>query len=540
MIQLLLTIFIAIPCLAVDPDSSLIGNGLTNGPMARYIELHRRINADKACEKLALEEVRAILIEMRLIEQDKTCKLWIKQLHEQLQNYVEEAYRLDLLMRKEDTITDLLLQTFDYASNSCTADYFINMNLLNDIFKQSVITQALRDNRESQYQNCWQRLINTLNASIMIVGLRRLEPLDKLVTFVYPSEIITPVRVNKSTAYQNENKRIAELIARFIRTMETVDGIPDYGRQVDHLVLRTCKLLMDKTKHVMRDIYEMLKFIGCEKYFIKKDQVLKLNRYVLCSRIVSNIDMIRSNSLRLITKLSPKNRANDLDPSSGERCDLITQQLPLDLTVSSLTYPRLEPSPKRTKIAHPISSQPQQVEQIGAESSSQSNRVVKILNAIGRGNTALYPISWSDGSTSLNTKENLEKHWPSVWAKFHRERDNERRRKRRALLKGRPLIQSDCLDNQAQFDLNQVDPGILREINEPLRVMRVCRGSLEGSETKYPTIWSDGSKTSETRDYLESNWVGPWEELMNHLRESSKKKYRTKKARQSDNSNAAP
>lgn len=116
MFYILFIVSIVSPCLGADSPK----NQADSDKLARYTELHAQIYDDSPLDSLNLTEIKDMLAEMHFIENINDIQLREKIRSYSLgqyQNLVDECYRKNVLINTDATITDLLLQTYEYNSN---------------------------------------------------------------------------------------------------------------------------------------------------------------------------------------------------------------------------------------------------------------------------------------------------------------------------------------------------------------------------------------------------------------------------------------
>lgn len=551
MINLLIISLITIPCLATNIHDD---NQSESCLIRRYTELCAILNDDLPSNKLTLAQTRDILDEMASIERktkalesgrgDVVEKFGIDHIN-RYQSLVDASYRSSVIIKSDATITDLLLQTFEYDSNNCDAKYFNHLSEIGDIFEHLAISVALQENSEHQYKNCWTRLMRSLNVLNSLIGLRYLDPLSDLTKSVYRDAKVvkTQPHSNKSLLYRIENTRIAVKIRQFLAKSGDRNDTSYNEQEFQHRVVQTCQYVIDRTREIMMDVHELLRLSGSNRHFISSDDALILNRYTLCDRIVNDTDFIKSNASKDLHQVE---QSGEIHQEFGRRVDLITQQELLNLNEhpqlepGTFTELQLEPAAKRYRINRRRSSRDSSArdQHTQLEPNSDSVRPMAILKCIGRGASAIYPTIWPDGSTTLETRQKLVGDYHDVWLEFFRRRQCEWQSSYMARLRcqnSNEIERKDGVesgDGRAQLDLNLIDPNHAQECVEARTVLKISRPDYHismGQGIRYPTVWSDGSKTFESKAYLESNWIGPWTDFVNYTREYSRQKYLKKK-----------
>lgn len=529
MINLLLICIVATSCSAVEPDQTDLGNFTATmvNPINRWIELHNRIyDSEKTLDS---DEIKTILSEMSSIEETSMFRIGFQ---DELKGYrinkfrhlVHKYNKVNPLTSRDLTITNLLLRTFDHDSNDCSGDYFEQLNDIMKSFQQSPISELLRNNREFQFQNCWRRLINSLVSTSLLLGTGVREPLNRLVALVYPSPNVINVPAVDSwtmtSAYEQESKRITSLIGKFMLSLNINLRAKDFQKDFRIFVERPCKLLIERTKQIMMDIYKMIRYTGHEKSFISDEDVTIINRYMMCRRIVADSSSISAEMAMIAKNRDPNKSGNreiglNRSDESERAVELITQQ---DMTsvepvireahastgLQSIGSEDERPA-KRPRLVGSMAM----IEASRAKLTTDTKEVMKVLKAIGRGRNTLYRTLWSDGSITTETRENLELNCRGEWDRYYHERKLTTQR--------RHYHKKICGPAQPTPP-DTAEPG-------PPFVTEVLQAVGRGKKALYPTNWSDGSQTYETKDYLMNDWGGPWRKLVRRLGLARQHKY---------------
>lgn len=299
-----------------------------------------------------------------------------------------------------------------------------HLNDLNEIFEHVAILVALQENRELQFRNCWNRLMDSLDASSALVGSKYIQLLNELLAIVYQRTkgyAVTSTSTD-SMPHQIENCRIARKIVHFLDAHGPKSRAIDYSEIFEHLVVQTFRMLIEKTKHVMIDI-QMLKLASHRTGFIIQADAKILNGNKLCNRILVDAFSIKTEVLQYASNCVRFDKAYEQQQSlrqSGEAIneqtrDLITQYLSLNanelgqIFVESFTDTQLEPAPKRANFDHSIRQVASaSLDQMQTERpDSELKFVIRILAAKGPGRYAKFITVWSEGSESLETKDFL-------------------------------------------------------------------------------------------------------------------------------------
>lgn len=626
MITLLLIGILTAPCVAVNPtDSSIEFDDNELGSMAdpidRWIDLHNQIYDDSSLKKTSLFITKMLIDEMNSIEQSEDFNFamvnqWLELYTRRYGHLLAKAYKMNVIDKSNSTITNLIYRVINYESNACKVEYFELLNQLYLTFRQAPIEGVLRDSRRLQYQNCWQRLMSSLVNTSLLLGNSVRDPLDELVASIYPNSKDI-VDLNGSDL-RNESQRIAENIAAFLTDYRSKYETKDIMRLFEVIIHHGCRLLINKTRQNMNDIHELLSFVNHDKRdFVSHDDINIINRYIMCDRIIDNLDFISSFVRRFyenyiqnencISELCiPNNIHNELieimdesddeydnDPDDAdfmneqrhdgqsiinhlskqwdqfnanlgtehitttttnqpenrynlneEEANLITQHIPIDnsktIPISILEFDN--PNIETLSVAQPMP---------GPE------RVVRILRSIGAGRYALYPTIWSNGFMTMQKKEYLLEKWPEIWQQYFQERKAryQKRYLARRSSKPEPTLQIDAefgypnpppaepryFKKQKQMPVEERELSPTDEVMSrigivpgPLQVLAIGRPTGRARHTKYPTYWSDGTKTFEKKDYLQSHWKEAWTVLTRRLRASRQRKWLEKQKKKKD------
>lgn len=508
MLYVPLLIFIALPCSAVNLDKS---NGLSSGPLARYIELYGRINDDhSSAVSLNLAELKNILSEMSMIEHVEMYRLGLKQQNELRQyfiaNYqylVDESIEKGFIVNSNDSITDILLQTFDYDSNVCTGIYFDFLKEINETFEHTGFAEALRENSEIQLRNCWERLMDSLSATSNLLGTRYIETLNEVTAHANKDSqnIVIPPTLTESRRSHHESIRIAKTIAEVLTDYGTNNELINYGLQFRNHIERPCRLLIDKSKQIMLDVYGILKYTGLAEDFIGEDEVKNVNRYLLCERILADLGVISvivagthdRSDVDLITQLLPNN------PNSQDQRYFTRHLSPMKA--------KRQPNLKRKRNESTLDK----LMSVSEPIDPNAKRVIKVEHGIGRGKNIRYPTIWSDGSVTSETKDYLVEHWFKPWFEHYSKRKNSNYRRYMSKSRAEGKIPPSKRRKQTDNQLDQLDPNLSSTFP---RVTRIEKAVEVGPDIKYITHWSDNSTTFEDKQYLVMNWTDRWVEFV--------------------------
>lgn len=364
--------------------------------------------------QLAPATIETMLNEMAMMEKSTNFRNELRGHRiNRYRSLMQKCYESNVVMNQDATVTDLLLQTFDFHSNDCTEEYFVLLNEICKTFKQKSLARVLQENRESQYLNCWHRLMEPAIGTSMMLGSRIRKPLDELSPLVYRNSsaiIMPPTKTESPLRIRTECIRIAKRIASYLTNTHK----PDYQNDFKHLIELPCDSLLKKTSHLMKDIYGMLRFSGLEESFITNNDVIFLNRYMFCFRVISQLEFVSYN-----VKLYTSDGFNQVD--------LVTADLPFVLESGqqiTSDFPIAQSSGPSSSRKRKHSDQSTQEESDGREGSEV---VVKVEMGKGRGKSIQYLTHWSDGNITMESKDYLVKNWHNPWLKFFRARAHENR-----------------------------------------------------------------------------------------------------------------
>lgn len=293
--------------------------------LQRWIDLHVKLHDDQSGPSLSQDAIKEILDEMSLIERNQSFKTQIKPLDmyrgypiKHFRELVDKAYGANLLMTRDKTITDLLLQTHSPKSNACTAEYFEQLDGILETFEGSPLKEFLRINRESQYIDCWARFIESLQYTTEVLGSRIDGLLGKLLKFVYPgmSKKLELSSDQNSAEYGEETTHIAEGLAKLLISISQDNNDKTVGYDEEYLrrvVVYPCEAMQKRISKIIQNVYGMLKFSGLEKSFIMANHWLIPNRFILCERILKDAKSISQKVLELLKDRGPINKRQRLD-----------------------------------------------------------------------------------------------------------------------------------------------------------------------------------------------------------------------------------
>lgn len=527
-------------------------------PIARWIDLYKQIydpdlsKIDTLRRHIDLATLKSLIYEMSFIERSKAFQIGLKPLIKsgnykvkQYQEMIAKFYSTNVLHAPNASITDLLMQTFDYNSNDCTMDYFERLNDIQSNFKDNPqITIALQESRDLQYKNCWTRYMESLSANCMSIGFKAKTVLNNLVGYLHvnSNEIINYDEAKNSEEFSDVTlgAKIAQYLARTNKPAQTNQSD---SNQFEYLIVESCRLLIDETKEM---IMKVLKFLDIIQVYVKserfmtKEHALILNRYLLCEIIIANSEQIGLNVTHFIKNPNPSTelRLNVLQ----EDDNLITQrefQQDLQNDENDLDYYRK------------VQSKPGY--------NTKNLFVLRIDKGTCRGKHVKYPVHWSDGSQTMETKANLLEHWPVEYDIMQKRTSAEKQaryikrciakratesgfselnkqlppaKRQRTLPKPTqppaPLITINFEPEHLAALQANIEAGNARPDTQGERVIEIKPGDGRGASYRYQAIWSNGLITSEKKDYLEKNWPEVWAEFRQDRNDLTLEKYETR------------
>lgn len=549
---------LALTCLAANvspnsPDHDQLTSSASL--LNKWLDLYKQLY--DATDAISLDVMKEKLLEMLAIEQTDAFKSDLKPVDE-FMGYPINHRRILLAKYSntritndpELTITDLLLATFDYDSNDCTIEFF---QQLNDIYKTfrdaSAISKGLQDNRDMQYKNCWNRFMASLVPTLMLLGKRTRSPLSKLATFVYPNvlRLVKPSANLQGPTYQVESVRIARRIVEFLKYYE-IEG-KYFNVEFQKLVQNPCKILIETTMQIMKQIYGMLEFSGTRKSFLLPSQLVIINRYMMCDRIMADLEFIKSivaQTANAIDSTSRQQFEQMEEPTAQTARFRSNPQISTELTLglndnnaidepTLITQQSFEPeflqetqNPAKRQRIETITPR---IEAIPALPAIQTNNedtnnnqvqqadpvktatVVRVERGIGRDHLIRFPTIWSDGTITMEHQDDLAANWPDAW----KEQCDHRLAVDRARFLARWSDKSKAHADRFEEDI------------EKKTVVSIGHGIGRGEHTVYPTTWSDGSKSDEKKEYLTAFWPNQWRQHMRAENSARQSRYAAKK-----------
>lgn len=513
-------------------------------PISRWIQLNNQIfEANISHGQISLANVKQILLEMSLFEQTELFKSALKPIDVLLGHHfkhyrylVRSAYDSNLLDKSDATITDLLLQTFNHDSNDCTKAYFDQLNDIYNEFEQTPIGKALRENYQLQVQNCWTRSEGLLSITMKRLGSRVMQKLNQLLEFIYPNNSDEIIQFNTDHLdYCVESARLAEKIDQYLRKQQLTHLISSDQSKLKHFIFQPCTFFITELKDDIMKIMSLIelgKMKENDTHMISSEHKKILNKYLVCERIVADEYFIRSivshfsllstsdineiqgnltsnnvvtqtNDTRnqfedgqLITQQFDSANAFDQSEASSQMQEnfgpLSSYAIGMDTNVvpfEPLTT-RYSPSPSRMAVMPESNPNVDKV----------LSRVVSIDKPTGRGLTARYKTHWSDGRTSIEKKSYLDAHWPDQLEELH-QRLKEIRKSKYIESRAKYLSRKKPVEPiNASFNIPVAINANLRKVSS------IERAIGRGAYARYPTHWSDGSTSLETKEFLHSHW----------------------------------
>lgn len=567
MLYLSLIIIIATPLLAqgsgANPEEEVNNNNNNKLLKNRYLKQYNRAFYDNPNEKLSLKDLIDLLEDMNLIEQDKSFNL--ADSNDELsilrayrfQHLLKMHNKLNVFTKRDKTMTKLLLRTFNYDANDCTKEYYAELNNIYANIVQTQTIDALNESRELQYKNCWQRLMNlTLVANFTIGSDVRslLESINDLVNantnqMINSSSILYPYDHEN---HQQESRRISQIIRNLlIKEGDSKDLIKEFKISIEY----PCRLLVDRMKNIMIDVFDLIGSSYFDKNHITNEDAKMINTYITCHRLITDSDFICFNINQQNVVVSNANERERFDlnqPIEYNENVLITQYNPVNANQGLNVDANQQPT--NTEDLFEVDNLPQLIipntfNQILQAPMENNKRVIRVLTNTGRGKNSSYRTLWSDGSISVEKKDHLIAKWPRAWKRYYRKRKNRYNMRYNARKSCKPTPTLDY-DDEDEDNLFQLDDDNYNSDNEncqdqlspterkichmlpmvgPLKVVLIGRPKGRARHITYPTYWSDGTKTMEKKEYLQTHWNEPWMVLVRRMRYTRQIKWLNKK-----------
>lgn len=546
MLFILVISFFVHSCIAVNPSGSsrevVVGQQARSStivsPLTRWIELSRQIYNDiagQSSDQINLPNLKLILAELSSLEKNELPKFGIdpkkgsKNYH--IKHYghlVSAAFASNLLDNSDATITDLLLQSFEHDSNECSKNILDQLNEMSDQFVHTSIAIALQENYQLQYENCISRSKQSLSTITRMLGTRQNNSLNELLRAINPSQdkLINLTKAKEgSFERSDESRQIGDKIGQYLSQQKTLKPSLAANIKLKHLVINPCKSFLNKASQIVANILQIIESNTSKKGLFDIDQTVILNKYLLCERIMSDessisaiaeafmmmVDENRSRKLKrfAISESFVDNQGRTLLQIDGSmqdpfedldqfECDsqnpgnLITQQMPFNLHDYQENIEgeqQEDPNPMLT-----ATNNHKRKLQLGIY-------VTRIDKTAARGRDPTYLTHWSDGSASLETRTYLSAFWPERMIDLYRQIDSELKANQAKSKK--PTGDTDTnLENISllQEHLPHSDNANTKWVTYINR----CVGKRRWA--RYPTQWSDGTTSLETKKYLQQHW----------------------------------
>lgn len=308
MILALVISVLTLPCLAVEPGQSYRANEASamEDPITRWVELYQQIYLRDSTRVLDRPQLNSILQEMSKIEHSDHFSTKLRmadKLHgvsiNHFDHVIEKLYETSFLAYPGATITDILMHTLDEDLNDCSGKYFKELDEIYIHFDKTPMANVLLSSREEQFHTCWNRMMNLLSSTCMLLGTRVRNPLDELLELLKPmsNESIGLNAWPARPEYRKESNWLAEKIVEFLRKKTGGDTLRNVEEKFEHFVRRPCAMLHEKTLLLTIDTMSMMK--GEDEDYISDDQAKILNRFLMCHRIMTDTFEISFRVLKL-------------------------------------------------------------------------------------------------------------------------------------------------------------------------------------------------------------------------------------------------
>lgn len=503
LVIVLISIFALPLCKSADHDQT---SSEEQEQLERWTNLHKQIYSHHANYQIDLSDLKVILNELSSIEKSFSFKSRVRSsdefYHKELERYkylVETAYKLNVIADPDETITGVLLQLLNNDSNDCTTDHF---NLLNDINKQfenSSTSKSLLDIRQMQFKDCLERSMRTLSGVTSLLAENVVNSLDNLLKFILPDPKAKFFQFGLigTQEYCVESAHLTQRIAQYLhQQLETIRApfIFDENITWKHFINHPCKSLIDETNHLIIKIQELLNYSQVKGGIMTAEQIRILNRYLLCDRIIADEPSMKSAVLQII-KLS-----FDFRPSNGSPIDLHPSQSDSEFGLSTELRLGFGDADEQL-ITQQLSPEDWNEYHFNEPNQSTLNDIQKVyVTKIGKaknsGRNPSYPTEWSDGSKTTEKKSYLSVFWPDKL----KESQRDLKRDKLNLMKAR---YAERRETKLSAQLPSYNP---TTDNYSKKVTSIDRAIGRGSHARYPTNWSDGTQSMESRSYLLQFW----------------------------------
>lgn len=537
MLLILLISIIALPCgvfghTSSDESQNQYDSSPAISPIARWIELHKHIHSDnleQSGNQIDLENLKQILIEMLSIEQTGIFNSGIRPFKNILgyrikhfKNLVKKSYENNILNNPDATITNLLSQIIDYKSNDCTREYFENLDEIIKHFDNRRIAKALQQNRHSQYVNCMDRFKVLASAAYDVLGSSVQNSVKNLIKFIFPNQSNELIEFNSpessnSPDFCDKSTQLAEKIAQYLiqQQLNQRQGLTNTKISLDskliHFVMHPCAILLSETKQVMTKILMFLQAVDMRQSLMLDTQLTNhLNIYLLCDRLIEDEDFISYHVMQSMISVKDEPVQSNIITD-----DEFMQPIADELEFEHETEPEIP-----TELRLGLNDDPELITQqlpsefdiglnednLGATMSDNiapaqdgdSKRYVTLIEKTNqRGRNPTYPTHWSDGTITMEKKSDLSINWPDQLKKLYESLTAERRAK---YVETRSSFLSKKTNDPP---IPQYKPTHSSNTN---KVVAINRAIGRGIGSKYPVLWSDGSTSMESRNYLQLHW----------------------------------
>lgn len=242
---------------------------------------------------------------------------------------------------------------------------------------------------------------------------------------------------------------------------------------------------------------------------------------------------------------SAETRNLNFSANDDDNVNLITQHVPFETDLEARKRSRdessvaIQPGSKRAKVNEPVRTGSNNTPGLGLPNfhNLYDKRVLKIFRSIRRNNQVLWPTYWSDDTFTYETKEYLINNWFDVWVKTFVEKKArneiriEQKKDTNSWLKLGTGLDNDNdndVDDNEQSLNDQLQP-IVGGNDNVRTVVKIDKVIGRGKYAKYPVVWSDGSASLETKEFLQNNHKDFYTRLIRDLRNIRQKKWLDKK-----------
>lgn len=583
MILYLMVSLLVPSCLAVEPGPNRNPRRTISSDslMVRWLNLHRQIYDETLSTNIDVDTLKTLLHEMSSIEKSQVFRYGLKSyefnlIQNKYEHLMEDSYATNLVKDKDASLTDLLLQTFDYDSNYCTRKYFERLSELRATFKQSLIEIALSANAKLQFQNCWPRWMKQLDAGNKVLGSRTENSLNRLVTMLHSSssDFIELASESDWQRYHLESAQIALQISQLFEENPKAESEPYSLRfcedQFEQLIDYPCSTLLNETKQFVMEILDILKFIEYHSDFITHENALVFNKYLFCDRIIADKDFIlmeiKNSKMRdgiqedYLTLSAHSNKRYKINTrndilAATERV-LPNTKIELGLNLADYEYrPDLitqEPLSGEHTNFHPHNNSGPQYKSYFEHTSDMNLETGEVFaddRDLGR---AREDDGQSDGSNQPGkNKSHSLADWPR---EFKSVLEMQMAASRYGLTKHIASKLPDISEQQLNAELSHLDPTRVQQVQpnemhahlitslldpnwssllkrQRPTVVKIEQSRGKGRSSIYRTVWSDGRTTMEKKQFLKDNWRPYLDQLYNVRNSEYQAKFRAKSSR---------